>query len=133
MSKIKSSDLFRSAYLICVGGALNHVEWFRDQRVIFIIEGEGLESKDHCYRSGQALVNPLRLREAINLLRDQIRKTENLKKGEAYGPRRHRESEARNLYHRGDSKKRNRSEQERTGVERTLSLPQRENSLLPRQ
>jgi len=38
----------------------------------FEISGDDLDRLDHEYRSGKALVNPIQLRESLNLLRDML-------------------------------------------------------------
>ncbi len=72
MEEIRTKDIFRSAYLLCVGGHLRTTKLVNGKSVIFFIEGDGLTLEDQQYRTGQATVNPLQLREALNLLRDVI-------------------------------------------------------------
>jgi hypothetical protein len=71
MSAIETADLFRGAYLLTQGARLIDTHVARNQ-VHFVIEGEGVSEHDERYRLGHALVNPVALRETLNLLRDLI-------------------------------------------------------------
>ncbi len=68
---IETADLYRGAYLLCSGGRLGETRYARGQ-VLFVIEGEKVAEEDRRYRTGQALVNPVQLRETVNLLRDLV-------------------------------------------------------------
>ena len=68
---IEIADLYRGAYLLCSGGRLGATRYARGQ-VFFVIEGEKVAEEDRRYRTGQALVNPVQLRESVNLLRDLV-------------------------------------------------------------
>ena len=76
---VETPDLFRGAYLLCCGARLIDTRVARHQ-VRFVIEGDRVADYDERYRLGTALVNPVQLREALNLLRDLI--YERLKKGD---------------------------------------------------
>ena len=71
MSAIETPDIFRGAYLLTQGGRLAQTRVARNQ-VLFVIEGEDVAEHDERYRLGHALVNPVQLRETLNLLRDLI-------------------------------------------------------------
>jgi len=71
MSAIETADIFRGAYLLCCGARVCNTHVTRNQ-VLFVIEGEGVVEHDERYRLGQALVNPVQLRETLNLLRDLV-------------------------------------------------------------
>ena len=71
MSAIETADIFRGAYLLTQGARLADTRLVRNQ-VRFVIEGEGVTEHDERYRLGQALVNPVQLRETLNLLRDLV-------------------------------------------------------------
>jgi hypothetical protein len=79
---VEVTDLFKGAYLLCMGGKLEHVRIRTNGRKIatFLITGPNLEHLDTDYRCGRALVNPVQLRESLNHLRDvmfdQLRKCE---------------------------------------------------------
>jgi hypothetical protein len=68
---IETGDIFRGAYLLCCGGRVGATRMQRDQ-VVFVIVGESVAEQDECYRLGRALVNPVQLRETLNLLRDLV-------------------------------------------------------------
>ncbi len=71
-STLEVTDLFKSAFLLCMGGNLSEVRVRNNGRRIatFLITGTNLERFDNDYRTGRALVNPLELRESLNHLRD---------------------------------------------------------------
>jgi hypothetical protein len=86
-AEIETADLFRGAYLLCRGGRVGGSRLARGQ-VLFRIEGEGLAEEDLRYRTGGALINPLQLRETLNLLRDLVferLRTENDERKSAHG------------------------------------------------
>ena len=69
---LETTDIFRGAFFLCKGGDLSGIRIKDNGKRIatFLIKGEGLEKLDKDYRNGQALVNPLQLRESLNHLRD---------------------------------------------------------------
>ena len=71
---VEVTDLFRGAFLLCVGGRLEKVKVRTAGRRIatFLITGPNLDEMDRIYRSGRALVNPVQLRESLNHLRDAM-------------------------------------------------------------
>ena len=71
MSAIETPDIFRGAYLLTQGARLINTRVERNQ-VRFVIEGEAVTEHDERYRLGHALVNPVQLRETLNLLRDLV-------------------------------------------------------------
>ena len=68
------TDLFKGAFLLCMGGRLEKVQVRNTGRRIatFLITGPNLDEMDQIYRSGMALVNPLQFRETLNHLRDAM-------------------------------------------------------------
>ena len=70
--QLEITDIFKSAYLLCSGADLDGIRFKNNGRRIasFLIKGENLASLDRAYRCGEALVNPLQLRESLNHLRD---------------------------------------------------------------
>jgi hypothetical protein len=82
---LETTDIFRGAFFLCMGGDLCGIRIKGNGRrtASFMIQGEDLNRLDREYRRGQALVNPLQLRESLNHLRDILFETlrEN-KKGE---------------------------------------------------
>ena len=86
MVSLETTDLFRGAFLLCMGGDLADVRIRNNGKRIatFLITGNDLERFDRDYRAGRALVNPLQLRESLNHLRDvmfdKLRKHEGRKR-----------------------------------------------------
>lgn len=72
INKLETTDIFRGAFFLCMGGQLADVRLKEDHRkmVSFMIEGDDLVQLDKDYMSGDALVNPLHFRETLNHLRD---------------------------------------------------------------
>ena len=79
---VEVTDLFKGAFLLCMGGRLDKVQVQNNGRKIatFLITGDDLDRLDSDYRTGRALVNPVQLRESLNHLRDvmfdKLRKSE---------------------------------------------------------
>ena len=73
-STVEETDLFKSAYLLASGGDLDgiRIKPGNRQRAAFKITGRNLEKLEMEYRRGNALVNPLQLRECLNHLRDVL-------------------------------------------------------------
>lgn len=69
---VEVTDLFKGAFLLCMGASLDRVRVRNNGRRIatFLITGTDLDRHDSDWRSGQALVNPVQLRESLNHLRD---------------------------------------------------------------
>ena len=72
MVNLEITDIFRGAFLLASGGDLAEIRIRNNGKRIatFLITGENLDKLDREYRTGQALVNPVQLREALNHLRD---------------------------------------------------------------
>lgn len=72
MVSLETTDIFRGAFLLASGGDLTGIRVRGNGKRIasFLITGKDLDRLDRQYRSGQALVNPLQLRESLNHLRD---------------------------------------------------------------
>ena len=89
MEHIETDDIFRCASLLCMGAELAEVHK-SGVHITFLMNGEELKMDDMNYRMGKARVNPLQLKENVNLLRDLIH--ENLrqkKKDNRHGHRTH--------------------------------------------
>jgi hypothetical protein len=69
---IETTDIFRSAFFLCKGGRLAGLRIREDNHrtVTFTIEGEDIGRLNLDYYKGQALVNPVLLRETLNHLKD---------------------------------------------------------------
>ena len=72
MISLQTTDIFRGAYFLSLGGELRDVRIRNNGKRIatFLIIGKDLDRLDREYRSGRALVNPLQFRESLNHLRD---------------------------------------------------------------
>jgi len=71
---VEVTDLFKGAFLLCMGARLDKVQVRNNGRRIatFLITGPDLDQLDSDYRAGRALVNPVQLRESLNHLRDKM-------------------------------------------------------------
>ena len=69
---VEVTDLFKGAFLLCMGARLDRVRVRNNGRAIatFLISGQNLDRLDSDWRAGRALVNPVQLRESLNHLRD---------------------------------------------------------------
>ena len=104
------TDIFRGAFFLCNGGDLAGIRMEGNGKRIatFLIRGEGLSRLDKEYRNGQALVNPLQLRESLNHLRDILFKT--LREEDPTTRERYVAADGRTRY---DRKRRDRGDQKR--------------------
>ena len=70
--RLETTDIFRGAFFLCMGGALSGVRFRRDGRhtASFLFTGPDLDRHDIDYMNGRARVNPLQLKESLNRLRD---------------------------------------------------------------
>lgn len=73
MNTLETTDIFRGAFFMCMGSDLSGIR-FRENKQIasFHFTGPDLTRHDRDYRNGNALVNPLQFREALNYLRDVL-------------------------------------------------------------
>jgi len=71
-SSLETTDIFRGAFFICMGGDLADIRFRQNGRQIasFMFTGQDLHKHDKEYISGHAMVNPVQFREALNHLRD---------------------------------------------------------------
>ena len=81
MASLETTDIFRGAFYLCMGGDLSGIRFRVNGRQIatFLFNGQNLIEHDKAYVNGHALVNPVQFREALNHLRDIL--FERLKKG----------------------------------------------------
>ena len=93
-STVEETDIFKSAYLLASGGDLDGIRIKPGHRRIaaFTITGSDLEKLEMQYRRGQALVNPLQLRECLNHLRDVLFKKLRQREGRMRNDRRSKTS-----------------------------------------
>ena len=93
-STLETTDIFRGAFFLCVGGDLSQVS-FRPNggnTATFMFTGPNLHKHDKDYRNGHAQVNPLQFKEALNHLRDilferqrrQLRRYDNERRKKTY-------------------------------------------------
>ncbi|MFZ5798133.1 MAG: hypothetical protein ACOY3O_06865 [Thermodesulfobacteriota bacterium] len=70
----ETTDIFVGAFFLSKGGVLNGIRIKDPARGIaaFEISGEDLERLAREYQDGLALVNPVHLRDSLNLLRDML-------------------------------------------------------------
>ncbi len=69
-TSLETTDIFRGAFFICMGGDLEDIQFSNRQIASFMFKGPDLHKHDKAYINGHALVNPLQFREALNRLRD---------------------------------------------------------------
>ncbi len=72
---LETNDIFKGAYLLSRSFNLKETLFVDSHQVRFVIEGEDIEAEDRLYHTGGALVEPLRLKECMNLLRDVLNRT----------------------------------------------------------
>ncbi len=72
ITSIETTDIFRGAFIICMGGTLESIRFggARTHIATFMFTGRDLLKHDRDYINGRALVSPLQFREALNHLRD---------------------------------------------------------------
>lgn len=75
ISELETGDIFRAAYLISRGGTLARAIVEGGDHVVFALRGENLAHEDKLYRTSSGLVEPLRLKENLNRLRDLVKST----------------------------------------------------------
>lgn len=72
MFHYETTDIFKGAFLLSSGGNLSGIS-FNDRHIAtFTLTGKDLQRLDNDYHTGQALVNPVILRESLNHLRDVL-------------------------------------------------------------
>ncbi len=80
---LETTDLFKGAFLLCMGGSLANirVEFNGRKTATFMITGNNLEKFNTDYVTGRAMVNPTQLKNSLNHLRDilfnKLREKEN--------------------------------------------------------
>jgi hypothetical protein len=89
---LETNDLFKGAYLLSQSYKLKETRFVEGHQVRFILEGEDIENEDLRYHTGQALVDPLRLKECVRILREILTQTLKTHKPE----REHAQNQRRN-------------------------------------
>ncbi|MCP3666897.1 MAG: hypothetical protein GY696_31125 [Gammaproteobacteria bacterium] len=71
---IETTDLFKGAFLLCMGGSLtgSRVTYNGRKTVAFLITGTDLDRHNEAYIADTALVSPRKLENALNHLRDLL-------------------------------------------------------------
>ncbi len=69
-NSLETTDIFRGAFYLCMGGDLADIRVNKRQIASFIFAGPDLIKHDKAYIKGQALVNPVQFRQALNHLRN---------------------------------------------------------------
>ena len=77
MNRIETNDLFKGAYLLSRSFRLKETLFIDNHQVRFVIEGDDIKAEDLRYHTGQALVDPLRLKECLRVLREILTQTLN--------------------------------------------------------
>ncbi len=75
LNKIETNDLFKGAYLLSQSFRLKETLFIDNHQVRFVIEGDNIKAEDLRYHTGQALVDPLRLKECVRVLREILTQT----------------------------------------------------------
>ncbi len=75
MNQIETNDLFKCAYLLAKSYRLAETKYVDGHQVRFIIEGDNLKDEEQRYRTGNAQVNPLQLKECLDFLREELNQT----------------------------------------------------------
>ena len=102
---LETTDLFKSAFLLSMGGVLTHIriDYNGRRTATFLITGENLDRHNSDYVTGRALVNPVKLKNSLNHLRDQLFTRLNQKESQRYDRKReNRNHQNPNGYHRPD-------------------------------
>lgn len=73
--EVETGDVFRVAYLVSRGGRVTKALVQGGDHVVLTVAGEELDHEDLRYRTGAGLVEPLRLKENLNRVRDLVKKT----------------------------------------------------------
>jgi hypothetical protein len=72
---LETNDLFKGAYLLSRSYRLRETRFVEGHQVRFVLEGENIADEDLRYHTGQALVDPLRLKECVRILREILNQT----------------------------------------------------------
>lgn len=75
VEEVETGDVFRAAYLVSRGGRVVKATLQVGDHVVLTVKGEDLDHEDLRYRTGEGLVEPLRLKENLNRLRDLVKTT----------------------------------------------------------
>jgi len=74
-SQLEVTDLFKGAYFLTQSIPIKETKLSGVDQVRFVFAGENLLKQEQNYQSGQAMVNPLHLKECLRFLRDKLKQT----------------------------------------------------------
>lgn len=88
----ETTDIYVGAFFLCKGGHLSGIRIKDAARGIaaFEISGANLDRLEQECRTGTALVNPVHLRESLNMLRDMLFDLRDMRRRENNAPKRKR-------------------------------------------
>jgi hypothetical protein len=72
VEEVETGDVFRTAYLVSRGARVTKAIVQGGDHVVLTMVGEDLVDEDRRYRTAAGLVEPLRLKENLNRLRDLV-------------------------------------------------------------
>lgn len=75
VEEVETGDVFRTAYLVSRGARVTKAVVQGGDHVVLTLVGEDLVDEDRRYRTAAGLVEPLRLKENLNRVRDLVKKT----------------------------------------------------------
>jgi hypothetical protein len=75
VEEVETGDVFRVAYLVSRGGRVVKAIVQGCDHVVLTVKGEDLGDEDLRYRTAAGMVEPLRLKENLNRVRDLVKKT----------------------------------------------------------
>ena len=73
--EVETGDVFQAAYLVSRGGKVIKATVESGAHVVLTVKGEDLDHEDLRYRTGAGMVEPLRLKENLNRIRDLVKTT----------------------------------------------------------
>ncbi len=73
--EVGTGDVFRAAYLVSRGARVVKATVQGGDHVVLTLAGEDLDHEDLHYRTAAGMVEPLRLKENLNRVRDLVKKT----------------------------------------------------------
>ncbi len=73
--EMETGDVFRAAYLVSQGARVTKATVQGGDHVVLTLTGEDIDHEDLRYRTAAGMVEPLRLKENLNRLRDLVKRT----------------------------------------------------------
>jgi hypothetical protein len=75
MNQLEITDLFKGAYFLTCSARIKEARLVGRNQVRFIIEGENLAQEEELYQTGNASVDPLKLKACLDFLREKLTQT----------------------------------------------------------